>query len=146
METGFTIGGRSWRAVKQTTFEHDIALSTIVRRSGITMPDASVTAEEFEARAFFRLMETGEIFNLLGAVAIPAKLADLDWTEKIGAESAQFFRTINDQQEKEKLQAVLVTLVLNFFAPVLVSLRRLQSVSSQVAPGVNGKAMRAPNS
>ena len=142
-QAAFTISGRTFRPVRTTTLEHDIWLGGVVRRSGLR--DAKIPedaeAEEFQANVYFRLLESGEAFHFLGGLVVPEGTDDLAWTPALANETAAFFRTLTDKDAKQDVQAILVTLVTDFFAPVLASLRALRGVSSR-APQ-NASAARA---
>lgn len=87
------ISGREFKAVTDSTLEHDIWTVQQFERSGIRdiVMEAGETPDEFVARKIAQLMISGAIFDLLGGLLMPAEFNGSDWTPEMAIETGKLF-------------------------------------------------------
>ena len=122
MET-LKLGGREFRPLTVSTIEHDLWVMGQVRRAGldrITM-GGDETADDFARRLLDVILQSRQIFALLGGLLVPAEVPDLEWTPETAEATGAFLRTVTDPAEKQVLITEVAGLTASFFGSGLVS-------------------------
>lgn len=130
------IGGLQWRAVQNSTLEHDFHTVRIARSIGVDadgmLPGES--AEDFASRLLFMVIDSGKIFELLGCLMLPNSIPDSEWTPEQAEKTAQFMRALRDPGDKDAVQSFIVSLLIGFFS---------EGLRYSIASGIASKRMRA---
>jgi hypothetical protein len=117
MKTEYTFAGRKFRALEVSTLEHDIFFMNQVRAAGLdkfAVPEGE-QPEQTTVRILHEVLASGKVFVILGALLIPADIADLDWTPELGAQTADFMRKLIAPDDKQQIQPLIISLVRHFF-------------------------------
>jgi hypothetical protein len=120
----YKFGGREWRPIVVSTFEHDIFLMKQLKASGLgnCTPDKNETPEQFGVRILHAMLEHGAPAELFGALVVPKETADTDWTPDAAIETGRLIRKLTDEGEKREVQRLLVNMLVDFFSEGLRSL------------------------
>ena len=130
-----TIAGKAFKAVTDSTLEHDMWTLQQLQRSGIDtiVMEEGESADNFAQRMLIQLLTNGTIFDLLGGLLMPASLKGADWTPEIAAESAKLFaRTTGD--EKILVRKQIAGAMESFLAAGLLSSIRSRRSSALPIP------------
>jgi len=145
------LGGRTFVAVRESTVEQDYTFLGLIREAGISeltlQPDEG--PDEFARRTLDHLVADGAVLKLLGCLLIPEELIGGRrsrfalgrrpdpgevWTPEIGEETAAFLGRLKEQQDKLKIQGLILTLLVSFFESGIVSLWTTEISSDEAIP------------
>jgi hypothetical protein len=117
------LGGAVWRVVKDSTLEHDFCALRAARAIGVD--DAGMlpgeSAEQFAQRLLAMVIDSGQVFDLLGCMVLPETVPDERWTPAEAARTADFLRALRAPEDKAEVQSLVVSLLIGFFADGLRS-------------------------
>ena len=118
------IGGREWKAITNSTLEHDFWTMGQIRAAGLdrVVIEEGERVEEFFLRIQREAINHGRAFLLLGGFLMPAEMDALDWSEEIAIATADFFRKLTDSEDKRVVQLQFASMLAGFFANGLASL------------------------
>lgn len=135
-----TIGGRDFRAVSNSTIEHDFWVMDQVRGAGLDRIEMreGETQDQFVERIIIDSITTGRAFPLLGGLLMPADMLPEDWTPQIAHDTIEFLRKRTDESDKAKIKAQLVALLFGFFVKGVASPRTSPSYSAKTKAGARG--------
>jgi hypothetical protein len=87
------ISGREFKAVTDSTLEHDMWTVQQLDRAGIhkLAMEQDETPDEFVTRTIAQLMISGAIFDLMGGLLMPAEIKGPDWTPELAVETGRLF-------------------------------------------------------
>ena len=112
----FKLGGRAYRAVAVSTVERDVFIMARVRTAGLDsiVKTADETAEEYALRVLEALLALDSVLELVGALIIPAELADEQWSPEVARETRALVGRITKQEEKDLVKQALLGLLVPF--------------------------------
>jgi hypothetical protein len=132
-----SISGREFKAVTDSTLEHDMWTVQQLDRSGvrnIVMEDGE-SPDEFVSRMLTQLMVSGAIFDLLGGLLMPAELKGTDWTPEMAVETGKLFARTTGA-DKAIIRGQIAGAMEVFLAQgLLSSLRSRRSLARKVEAG-----------
>ena len=145
-----TLGGRPFAAIGESTMEHDVVYCGALARAGLQpVPgiEEGEDPQDYCDRITGLVMGSGELFNLLGAMLIPAETTSEKWTPTIAAETAEHLKGLTDPEEKLKVRAQIASLIFDFFrVGIASSLTSLTSSKTTATPGDESDPDLAPSS
>jgi hypothetical protein len=132
-----TIGGREWKAITNSTLEHDFWTMGQIRAAGLdrVVIEEGEKVEEFFLRIQREAINHGRAFLLLGGFLMPAEVDPLDWSEEMAIETANFFRKLTDPADKRVVQLQFASMLAGFFANGLASLMTSRKSSEEAGGG-----------
>ena len=124
-------GAGVFRLMTASTIERDIVLTNALRSSGVeqAMVNALSAGREPDSEIFAAVTSSGKLFDILGALLIPDGMEQLEWTAKIGQETADKLRRLTADQAKQLVIHSIVALVKACFLKGLSSLATSQNSS-----------------
>lgn len=128
------LGGREFVALERSTLEHDTWFALATAAAGITSatPAPGQDRGEFALGLFARLYESGHLWDLLGALVLPAGTASRDWSPALARETGRFIAGLDEPADKDRARLLIVELLLPFLSEGLASWKA--STSSSPAP------------
>jgi hypothetical protein len=131
----FVLGGRAFVEMYESTFLHDSAAIALIYRAGLEgmQPEAGETAAAFGLRATVRIIESGQVPELLGTLLIPEGTPDVDWS-----------RAITETSEKKALWAATTEVLFPFLNDALAFLASSHPSSSPAADDAQAATPSAP--
>ncbi len=132
----FTLGGREFRSLSQSTIEHDMWVVARMRMAGIHefYQHENETQFAFATRVINELIDSGQALEILGGLLLPAELDPLDWTPKVAAETAAFIRKLTDPEDKNLVQLLISRMLVDFFETGTALRKIFQNSSSKPGP------------
>lgn len=136
MNTIHTINGRAFRAIGESTLEHDLTTWRIIHEAGLDQPAIreDESPEAFSHRLLSDLIASGKACELLGCLLIPEDTRSEDWTPASGHETAVFLSRLTRPDDKRRAQNLVVSALIEFFEQGLVS-SKTSAIFSQRGPG-----------
>lgn len=127
------LGGRAFRPVLDATIEHDYWMMGRIRLAGIdrVVIEDGELPEEFAVRLLRELVNSGEIFAILGGAIMPADRDVCDWTPEMAADTSTFLKRLTAAEDKQTINSVTASLLAGFFAHGLATLLTSRSYSSE---------------
>lgn len=121
---GHSIGGRIFLAMKEGTVLHDLHFRKLVAQSGLSRVfiRAGEDPDHFARRLLDELVKAGVVLELIGCLLIPVGKRDEDWTPEMAQETAAFFGGLKDPVDKAKVDSLILTVLIDFFANGFASL------------------------
>lgn len=133
-----TIGGRRFLTAGESTVEQDFVFVSLLRDAGLedlTM-GADEAPDDFGARVLSAALKSGAVLKMLGCLLVPAELVPKRsrfavrrraspgtlWTPAIGEETAAFLGGLTSAEDKTKIRALVLSLLVSFFSSGIVSL------------------------
>jgi len=130
------LGGRAFLTVQESTVEQDFIFLSLVKEAGI---DDVVMSEgedpgEFARRILEATIRGGKALELLGCLLVPEKSIPKRrwghkpvapgevWTPELGKETAEYIGSLRTREDKSKINALVLSLLLSFFSTGIVSL------------------------
>lgn len=127
------LGGRVFTVIGESTIEHDFHFMGLVKAAGLDRPTLRIDESpgDFAVRILGELLGSGHACEMLGCLLIPEGIRSEDWTPKIAAETATFIGRLADPSEKQKVRALVLSLLIDFFERGLASWRASRMFSGQ---------------
>jgi hypothetical protein len=124
MSEKITIGGRVFREVTRSTCAHDTWTMGLIRRAGLEGVDLAPgeTMEQFSWRVLGTVLESGLLYELLGAFVVPEGVDDLNWTPDLAVETGRFVGNLYEPGDKAEVHRLVAALLLPFVRDGLGSL------------------------
>jgi hypothetical protein len=126
------LGGLDYQVISSSTIEWDVTLLNLLQGCGLA--DVTLhhgeTAEGLALRVYRTLMSSGAVFEILACVLVPATVDPLEWTPELMAKNAALFKRLHTEADKSAIKSQITTLVSNFFAQGLLSVRTFPSYST----------------
>ena len=111
------LGGLRYRAIKNTTLQNDYYVMQQLQRSGIAniTPNQGENAEAYAMRLLGAIVENGIPLKLLGGLIIPEEIKDAEWTPAQADTTAALLAQLTDKADKNRVQALIIEVVTDFF-------------------------------
>ena len=110
------LGGRRWRILQAGTLEHMIWMDQQVTEAGLTaLLKAAPSEGEWTDRIWQAISHSGQTFPLLSGMLIPENLSDDAWTPAEAEKTSAFLKKLTAPEDKARIRALLVSVVLGFF-------------------------------
>jgi hypothetical protein len=113
----FSLGGRRFVPIGESTIEHDFNISALLRGARLdefTAPAGS-SPEAIATEILDRVLQSGKAFEILGCLLLPEGMKAEDWTPALGAETADQLRGLTAREDKAVITALTVSLIIGFF-------------------------------
>jgi hypothetical protein len=131
------LGGRPFATFADGwTVGHDIWFAGQIARAGLN----TVRIMEHETPEFFtrRILETalmsGQVLELLGGLLLPEGVKPADWTVETAEETAKYLAGLTSAEDKETVNSLISSLLLDFFVTGLTWPSRSRSSSDASQP------------
>lgn len=143
----FTLGGRVFRAVVEHTVAHDVYFMGRVRLARLDSLDLEdgEPPEAYAHRLLGSLMASDKALEIIGALIVPEKLSDLDWSPEVAAETAAHVGRIHDPTEKAAVQTVLLSVLIPFLQRGLGSLMTTRASSDAPSSSAAPSGSQGPS-
>lgn len=137
LDQGIELQGRMFFPSKDTTFEQDIYVMSVMQDAGL-----QEMAAKFDVDKLDRLDETaegiiihafnkGKLFEMLGAVL---EEENVEWSIEDAKDNAAFFSKLRNPEDKKQLRGAIVSVILGFFVSGLLSYKTSQTSLSGSSP------------
>lgn len=135
------ISGREFKAVTDSTLEHDMWTVQQLDRSGLRtiVMEEGEKPDAFVARMLTQLMVSGAVFDLLGGLLMPAEFQGTDWTPEMAVETGKLFGKTTGR-DKDIIRRQIAGAVEVFLAQGLLSSihsRRSSARKAETSPVPN---------
>ncbi len=140
------LGGHSFLTVQDATVEQDFLFLELIHNCHIDriVQSEGEDAAEFSERILGALIGDGAVLKLLGCLLVPAakptrrlgfrRDTAIAWTPEIGEETARFLGGLKTPEDKAKIRALVLTLLVHFFEHEIVSLWTTKTSSDGALP------------
>jgi len=132
-----TLGGHTFEVIGESTVEHDLRFMGLVRLAGLDLPSMKEgeTPAEFALRLLGEILASGHALSMLGCLLVPEGTASEDWTPDLERETAGFLGRLVQAEDKEKVNRLVISLLVDFFESGLGSSETfLTSLARQKTP------------
>lgn len=130
------LGGRAFVPIGESTVEHDFTFMGLIRAAGLDRVAIreGESAQDFALRLLQEAIASGKVLEMLGCLLIPEGTAPEHWTPRLGAETAAFFGGLTAAADKLTIQALVLSLLIDFFEQGLSSLETSRTSSEAAQP------------
>jgi hypothetical protein len=131
MEEIHVLGGRPFVALTETTVEHDLYFHGLAGRAGLRFEKwEEESAEEFAGRILEEVIQSGQTLDLLGCLLVPKEIGVEGWSPEEGRKTAAFIGQLRGDEDKARVRALILSLLIGFFGCGLASIRTSPRSSS----------------
>lgn len=129
------ISGRGFKAVTDSTLEHDIWTVRQLDRAGLRnlVLEDGEKPDEFVDRILMKLMLDGDIFELLGGLLMPAELNGKDWTPEMAGETGRLFASATGEDKAIVKRQIAGAMEVFLAQGLLSSIRSRRSSARTIA-------------
>jgi hypothetical protein len=122
MSSTIQLGGRKFRAIQESTVEHDIEVRALVTEAGFDMltKQKDESADDFVARMLAQMARSRKDADFAGVLLIPAEMHDTDWTPDIGKETTAFIKKLTAADDKQTIRNLGIELLGGFISAGLL--------------------------
>lgn len=152
------LGGRQFRAIENSTVEHDFTVMQLLSEAGLNVASQreGESYEDFAMRLLSQVIRSGQAFELIGTFIMEADCPDEDWTPESGRQIAKFISKLTAQDDKLQIRQLSITLLAGFAEAGLFSFTSSSAVSTdepaaprpeapqQQPPSMNNSTTRLP--
>lgn len=125
------LGGRTFLSVTESTVEHDLYFHGIAGRAGLRFEKRDDEgADEFAARILEETVQSGKALDLLGCLLVPEEVGAEGWTPEEARKTAAFIGQLRGEEDKARVRALILSLLIGFFGCGLASIRTSPRSSS----------------
>lgn len=134
------LAGDAFRKMGPSTLEHDWHFVALLRELELLEPYRleEEPAADYGRRLLVDLISSGRAAEILAHLILPADLGDEDWTPEVAAQTAKRIGALTAQEDKEKVHALTLGFLLDFFAHGLNSWPNSMIYSAPETTGTNG--------
>ena len=127
------LGTRKFRAITNSTVEHDFTVMQVLAKAGLdtVAQQEGESFDDFAVRLLSTVISSGYAFDLIGAFIVPEETAELDWTPQLSIDTARFVRKLTDPEDKLKIRQLVVILLAGFSQAGLLSFAASRSASTE---------------
>lgn len=149
MKTPHLLGGRRFSVIGESTVEHDLTFMGLLRKAGLDMPTLreGELPKDFATRLLGDLLGSGKACELLGCLLIPEGVESEDWTPELGQETAEHIGHLTSAADKQKVNQLILSALVDFFESGLASLAATRASSyaegAKAGPSPEQAAMAA---
>jgi hypothetical protein len=129
------ISGREFKAVTDSTLEHDVWTVRQLDRAGLRnlVLEDGEKPDEFVERILTKLMLDGAVFELLGGLFMPAELNGKDWTPDMAFETGRLFASATGEDKATVKRQIAGAMEVFLAQGLLSSIRSRRSSVRTVA-------------
>jgi hypothetical protein len=126
----YTLGGRRFRALEESTVEHDQWYMRNVRAAGLDVVELreGESPEDFAHRLLGIALDSGRVNLLIAGMIVPTDAPGGRWSPALAAATAEFIGRLSVPEDKRQVYGLLASLLASFFGAGLIS-----SVASQLS-------------
>jgi len=155
------LGGRPFLTVQESTVEQDFIFLALVKEAGIDdlTQSRGETTGDFAVRILETAIANGVVLRLLACLLVPEPEVERPrglrrlipgrrdvppWTRETAEETAEFLGSLRSPEDKAKIRALVLSLLVHFFESGTVSLWTTPTSSVEPVPRAttNGEASR----
>jgi hypothetical protein len=133
-----TLGERRYVQIGDgATVQHDYWLMGHVTRAGLARVTMfpNETPDQFCLRILDTAIMSGLVMELMGGLLVPEGTKPADWTPEMAVETGAYISGLSHPEDKEKINDLLLTMLMDFFERGLTSLYRTDTSSAAGQPG-----------
>jgi hypothetical protein len=110
------LGGRKFRAIINSTVEHDFTVMQLLAQAGLdgAAQQEGESYDDFAVRLVSQVISSGHASDLVGTFIIPEDIADPEWIPLTGVATASFVRKLTAPDDKLQIRQLVVTLLAGF--------------------------------
>jgi hypothetical protein len=110
------LGGRKFRAVVESTVEHDIEVRALVHDAGFDLlaKRKDESPDDFVVRMIGQLSASRKDADFAGVLLVPEELDDTEWTPEVAVETTRFIKKLTAQADKLILRNLSMELLSGF--------------------------------
>lgn len=148
MESKITIDGMNYHPIKTTTLQNDYFVMAQLNKSGIAniTPNPGESSQDYAMRLVAALVANGVPLLLLGGLILPEGIPDKDWTPEQAETTAALLGQVTAQQDKDRVQALIISVVSDFFRQGLRYLNASPAVLQAASEAQQAQPRPAPSS
>jgi hypothetical protein len=111
------LGGRKFRAIQESTVQHDIAVRALLREAGLVLAKREdETADDFVVRMLGQMAASRKDADFAAALLIPDELEDVDWNPDVAETTLEFIKKLTAQADKLVLRSLTSQLLRGFIS------------------------------
>lgn len=123
MSEKYTIGGRTFLSVTESTVEHDLYFHALAGRAGLRFEKHEhESAGDFAARVLEEVVQSGKALELLGCLMVPEEVGVEGWNPDEARKTAAFIGQLRGEEDKALVRALILSLLMDFFRCGLASI------------------------
>lgn len=117
MEAPHLLGGREFVAIGESTVEHDLRTMGLLRQCGLDQVaiGEGEAVGDYALRLLTGVLANGKTLELLGCLLIPVGVRPEQWTPAIAQETTAYIAQLTDPQDKRKVEALILSVLVDFF-------------------------------
>jgi hypothetical protein len=118
-----TLGGRKFRAIQESTVEHDIEVRALMHEAGfdVLAKRKDETADDFVVRMLGQMSASRKDADFAAALLVPDDLDDVEWNPEVAAMTAAFIKKLTAQVDKLVLRSLTIELLGGFISAGLLA-------------------------
>jgi hypothetical protein len=126
------LGRRKFRAIENSTVEHDFTAMQLLAKAGLNTAaqHEGESYDDFAVRLLSQVISSGHACDLIGAFIIPENLTDQEWVPQTGIDTAAFVQKLTAQDDKRQIREIVVNLLAGFSQAGLLSFAVSHDVSN----------------
>jgi hypothetical protein len=126
------LGGRAFVSVIESTVEHDLYFHGIAGRAGLRFEKGEhESPEDFAARILDETIQSGKALELIGCLMVPEDVGVEGWTPEEAQKTAAFIGQLRGEEDKARVRALILSLLMDFFRCGLASIWTSPSFSKR---------------
>lgn len=128
-----TLGGRKFRAIVESTVEHDIEVRALMHEAGFDMlaKRKDESADDFVVRMLGQMAASRKDADFAAALLVPSDLDDVEWNPEVAAMTAAFIKKLTAQDDKLVLRSLTIELLGGFISAGLLFSDSSQEFSNE---------------
>jgi len=140
------LGKRKFRAIENSTVEHDFTVMQLLAKAGLdsAAQQQGESYDDFAVRLLSQIIGSDHAFDLIGAFIIPEGTPDQDWIPQTGIDTARFVQKLIAHEDKLQIRQLVVTLLVGFCQAGLLSFAASQNASTEETAAPRPAAPTAP--
>jgi hypothetical protein len=129
------LGGRKFRAIENSTIEHDLTAMRMLAEAGLdkVAQRAGESYDDFAVRVLSQVISSGKAFDLIGTFIIDAEKPDSEWTPESAQKIARGISKLTSPSDKLQVRNLVVTLLVGFSQAGLLSFATSRTSSTEEA-------------
>jgi hypothetical protein len=109
------LGSRKFRAIQESTVEHDLAIRALLREAGLVLAKREGESDDdFVVRMIGQMAASRKDADFAAAFLVPDELEDGDWNPEVAAMTLEFINKLTAQADKLVLRSLTTQLLSGF--------------------------------
>lgn len=136
-EKEIVLGGVTYVQINESTVEHDLHFTKLVRRASIdsTVMEDGEAPSRFARRVLDAALVQGDVLEILGCILIPKDLVEEGqepgdfWTPEIARRTREQLGKVRATRDKIDVEGLVLELLIRFFEAGVVSFEAMRTAS-----------------